>query len=287
MKKIILILIVLPSWALAFSLFSQNQKQVRNDESLTPPPVTSSGGVLADLTATSGSCGNIPSQVQAAFKESVAFSNSGCGPAKLAPGKYIAVNDYSRQNGYAPAMYIFDQNGKCVKSVPVSWGVPASGRSPSNYDMSKKIPACSTDGSNLTPPGFHLTTKHDGGKYDSSNSVGLAGLCGQPSSDRGVVIHAAHGVAGRYRTQGCPAVPEGDLRQIMNFLGEGSLVYNYFGPNPLKDCSSDAGFKPTCNPEPEAYVAAKNAGVNAVRPFGYGTGSGGGRGNSNSNNSGK
>ncbi|XGC80161.1 hypothetical protein ACES2L_12595 [Bdellovibrio bacteriovorus] len=219
----------------------------------------------------SGSCNNVPAHVKKALTEAIEFSNS-CPTARLAPGKRIAINDYSSQG---PAqMYIFGKDGHCLKAIPISWGGgnPRTGR----------MEACSTENSRMTPPGFHITARHRyGARYNENNSIGLAGLCGQNSlGERGILIHASRS-QGTGSTWGCTGVPGSDFNEVQDMLGVGSLVYNYFGSKNQNNCSDSSGFEPRCEPENLAYQAASEATGRAVRRE-YSTGSGGG-GRSRSN----
>ncbi|WP_413942861.1 hypothetical protein [Bdellovibrio sp. HCB-162] len=252
MRKIIFTLIVLSVCnAHSAALFGRPNKVI--DGSSSGGNTTTSSGVTAYSAAPSysvsgGSCGSVPGHVKSAFSEAKSFTNS-CSVAKLATGKYIAVNDYSGDG--KPTMYIFDQTGGCVKSVPISWGMGS--------DKSRRLEACSTDNSHKTPPGFHITARHNGARYNDSNSLGLAGLSGQDSlGARGVVIHGKR-PAGAANTWGCTGVPFEDLMQIKRLLGVGSLVYNYFGDTQSRNCSDSSGTSPTCKPEAAAVAAASEA----------------------------
>jgi|GEM_PF-2121801 len=204
-----------------------------------------------------GYCGAVPAHVKQAFAEAKSFSQS-CSYARLSAGKMIAINDYSGDG--KPTMYLFEQDGSCAKAVPISWGVGS--------DRSGRLEACSTDNSKKTPPGFHLTAVHNGKRYNSSNSLGLAGLSGQDSlGARGVVIHGKS-PAGASNTWGCTGVPFKDLATIKEMLGVGSLVYNYFGHGKNPNCSDNSGAErpPTCDPEPAAVAAAAQAnGVSSAK----------------------
>jgi hypothetical protein len=206
-----------------------------------------------------GSCENVPASVKTAYREALAFTKS-CSAAAIAPGKKLAVNDYSGSN--SPKMYIFDQDGNCEMAVPVSWGSGAVPRG--------SLKACSTTNSKQTPPGFHITAAHTGGsRFSEDNSIGLAGLSGQNSlGARGILIHSA-GYAGTGSSWGCSAVPTASFPAIKSTLGYGSLVYNYFG-NVRSECGTNAGFPPPiCEPEPQAVSALQQsraeAGVGRVR----------------------
>lgn len=198
-------------------------------------------------SSTSSGCANVPSDVKRAFAETKAFS-SACPAARLAPGKKIAINDYSP--GGAAHMFIFDQNGACVGTIPISWGAGAGGQKE----------ACSTTNSKMTPPGFHITAPHSGSRFNSSNSLGLASLSGQDSlGSRGILIHGVNYQTNRGNTWGCTGVPMQDFAEVQRILGYGSLVFNYFGGGGKSKCGESAGFAPpSCQPEPQA-VAVSNS----------------------------
>lgn len=253
MRKIIFILLVLfVSNAQSAALFGRPNKVIDSNDSSGSSSYSSGGGYSpASYSASGGSCGSVPSHVKSAYAKARSFADS-CPTAKLAVGKYVAINDYSGDG--RPSMYIFDQTGGCVKSVPISWGVGAGSA------KNGKLEACSSDTSHKTPPGFHITAAHRGGqRYNESNSLGLASLSGQNSlGDRGIVIHGKQ-PAGASNTWGCTGVPFGDFAQIKRLLGVGSLVYNYFGDTPNNNCSTNAGESPTCQPEALAVNAAQEA----------------------------
>lgn len=216
-----------------------------------------------------GSCSGVPSHVQTALTEAQNFTKS-CPTARIAPGKMIAINDYSGQAG--PTMYVFDQSGNCKKSMRISWGV--------GTDKTGRLEACSTANGRKTPPGFHLTVKHDGAAFNSSNSLGMAGLSGQSSYNptRKILIHATQ-APGAASTWGCTGVPPENFADLQKTLGYGSLVYNYFGSNISANCTTNAGTKPVCQPEAAAVSTAKQTGGGGgYVPDSSGNGSSGGSG---------
>ncbi|WP_374073716.1 hypothetical protein [Bdellovibrio bacteriovorus] len=251
MRKIIFILIVLfVSNAHSAALFGRPNKVIDSNDSSGSSYSSGGGYSPASYSASGGSCGSVPSHVKSAYAKARSFADS-CPTAKLAVGKYVAINDYSGDG--RPSMYIFDQTGGCVKSVPISWGVGAGSA------KNGKLEACSSDNSHKTPPGFHITARHNGARYNDSNSLGLAGLSGQDSlAARGIVIHGKQ-PAGTSNTWGCTGVPFGDLMQIKRLLGIGSLVYNYFGDTSDGNCSDPSGQRAECKPEPMAVNAAQEA----------------------------
>lgn len=175
-------------------------------------------------------CGaETPAQVKAAFDEATAFRAS-CGAAQRGTQQKIAINDYSSKS-QPPTMYIFDLQGNCLGKTAVSYG---------NGGGVGKVPiACNTDGSHMTPAGFHLTSYHDGnGKYNPTNSVGLIGLEGQQSAKRGVIIHIAKR-PGTASSWGCSGVGAEAFGAVKSTLGFGSLVYNYFGST--SGCGNNKG----------------------------------------------
>ncbi|WII70574.1 L,D-transpeptidase [Bdellovibrio sp. 22V] len=268
MKKLILILsILIAGDAFAFTRRvktidandDSNQVKMAQATSVPATPVSS----FFQLGA--GDCGPLPSQVKKAFSEAQHFTNT-CATARLAPGKRIAINDYSGDG--PPRMYVFNQEGKCIRAMPISWGVGS--------DRSGRMEACSTDNSKKTPPGFHITARHlYGSRYNDNNSIGLAGLCGQNSlGDRGILIHGAAN-PGTASSWGCTGVPFSEFQDLKELLGVGSLVYNYFGDTPSRNCSDNSGFEPRCDPEPLAVNAAAQASGGRAK-YNYRTKSGGG-----------
>lgn len=295
MKKIILLLaLVSSSSALAFTrsssikmLDDNETNYASNYTATTSSSGGGGGGSVMDfynsLTrnefkptfASSGTCSSIPASVKKAYEEAVAFTKS-CAAARIPENKKIAINDYSGDG--APAMFIFDTKGNCIRSLPITWGAgnPRTGA----------LEACSTENSRKTPPGFHITARHRyGAKYNESNSLGLAGLCGQNSlGDRGILIHAARR-PGTGSSWGCTGVPYDSFEEVKSLLGVGSLVYNYFGSSPRSNCSDRSGFEPTCDPENLAYQAAEESrGVEVRRQ--YRPSSGGSSGGSSGSSSG-
>ena len=171
----------------------------------------------ADLDPGDGSMENCPSplpaQVEKDRQEMVAFRKS-CAITANSKTQRMALNDYSTLTG-APKMYLFDADGQCYKRMSVSYG-NGGGRTAGTQGPK----ACADNGDKLTPPGFHLTVTHNG-TYKSTESLGLAGLEGQQSVARGVIIHKSNnpGIASSW---GCSGV--GNIDAVMKYLGTGALV---------------------------------------------------------------
>jgi hypothetical protein len=163
-------------------------------------------------------CGNTngPTQVQSALREAKEFLNK-CSLARRGNNQKIAINDYS--GGSTPMMYIFDLDGNCLGRTAVSYG---------NGAGKVKPQPCSDNGAHLTPAGFHLTSTHNGAKYSGDRAIGLIGLEGQNSVARGVIIHPAKS-PGTASSWGCSGVGYEAFNAVKSTLGEGSLVYNFFG----------------------------------------------------------
>lgn len=241
MKHLLLSLSVALASLAQAGTFSSGPTDLDDMDLMEKYPVSSVTMGENGMPGYNSSCANIPTDVKRAYAEAKAFS-VGCPTAKLAPGKKIAINDYSA--GGDAKMFVFDQNGGCLGAVPISWGNGAGGRKE----------ACSTNNSKMTPPGFHITAPHEGSRFNSSNSIGLAGLSGQDSlGTRGILIHSVGYATNRGNTWGCTGVPADDFADLKRSLGYGSLVYNYFGSAGSANCGDRAGFAPpTCQPEPKA-----------------------------------
>ncbi|KYG65971.1 hypothetical protein AZI86_02570 [Bdellovibrio bacteriovorus] len=210
------------------------------------------GGESAEM-GSGGDCLTVPSHVLKAYETAKSFSES-CPAAALSSGKKIVINDYSGQG--RETMYIFDQNRKCIDSMYISYG-DGSGSTKSESSTS-----CSTGGSGKTPAGMHITGPHSGKSYNGKNSLKLAGLSGQGSAGRQILIHASKWKLPAGVSQGCTGVPQDKLYKVMGLLGYGSLVYNYFGNEAkARGCGSNAGAEkpPECKPEGYARQIARTA----------------------------
>jgi hypothetical protein len=187
---------------------------------------------------------SLPPHVKEAIEEAMEFRRL-CRSANSASGKHIAINDYSLDNNSQPTMYIFTLDGRCEKQTSITWG---RGKNGNEYTKPK---ACADSGSNFTPPGFHLTSEHEGGTegFDETNSLLMVGLERQRSPGRGILIHGAE-VPGTATSLGCTGVGEACLEEVRQTLGYGSLVYNYFGSNENNpECASQAGKRSNRNAE--------------------------------------
>lgn len=219
-----------------------------------------------------GSCDGqpIPSSVRTALREVMSFKNSCHHLAGFdGSGKKIAINDYSGTSK-PPRMYIFDNSGRnCLKTVLVAYG--GGGRR-----LAPPVP-CSGSGQKFTPPGIHITATHNGKRYSGANAIGLVGLSGQRSISRGVIIHPKVS-GGAPSTWGCTGVSSPDFPSVKQLLGEGSLVYNYFGhSDPPGACKSHAGARrppsgSSCRPDPGGASPQALIRAGAGRGgFGYGS----------------
>lgn len=183
-------------------------------------------------------CNMVPNSVKTALNEAKTF-RAACSYAQRGESQKIAINDYSTRPSY---MYIYDLQGKCLGKTLVSFGNGAGGA---------QI-ACSDHGSNLSPPGFHLTAEHHGnGKYNPSNSLKMVGLQGQDSAGRGILIHPAR-APGTSSSWGCAGVGYDAFGAVKKTLGYGALVYNYWRPEQMGNrCSSRAGMNQSGSCQPD------------------------------------
>jgi len=200
------------------------------------------------------SCGNPPETVNSALQQAVDVRNK-CRVAQQGANKKIVINDYS---GSMPAyMWIFSSDGKkCLGKTSVAYGNGVNripGQERKCTDGSGRPLPCSENGCHTTPPGFHLTAAHDCSdcSYNSSNSLLMVGLEGQDSAQRGILIHVAQS-SGSNTSWGCSGV--NCFQDVKQMLGEGSLVYNYFGSTSLAPtCGSRAGMShndpQSCHPD--------------------------------------
>lgn len=210
-------------------------------------------GSMTVETAALENCGTPPANVQTAISETLSYRQS-CNVANRGDSQKIVINDYSGSSG---GMYIFDSSGACLFKTAVTYG----GGGTANMDPPKP---CSEGSSNFTPPGYHLTGKNtnDGAKYNSSNSLRMYSLQGQGSSGRGVLIHSA-AQPGTGTSLGCSGV--GCFSKVMQILGSGALVNNYFGDKgAAPGCNNSAGMHGDTKCELEGGNAAIPPGVTDV-----------------------
>ena len=163
-------------------------------------------------------------KVEEAVKEALDFykANAACigGKSPDDPSTLMAINDYRGRTG---CMYLVDMNGKCNFATTSDYGT-GGGAPPT--------PGC-RDESHMTPAGFHVTSVHNGERYDDSNSLELTNLQGQGSKRRAILIHQGR-CGGGASTWGCSGV--GNYPEVRRRLGHGALVYNYFGSK-VGNCS--------------------------------------------------
>lgn len=212
-----------------------------NDDS-----VPSGSGIVGSSSL--DACGAPPDSVNKALQEALHFKNA-CSVTRqvVTDSKKIVINDYSKM----PAeMYIFSSDGKkCFGKTAVSYGNGVNHVTGQRCtDGSGKPLPCSEDGCHTTPPGFHLTAQHDGGNYNSSNSMSMVGLEGQGSLQRGILIHVASSSSvGAAASWGCSGV--NCFQTVQNLVGYNSLVYNYFGSTSLApSCGDSHGMSAQRNP---------------------------------------
>jgi hypothetical protein len=194
------------------------------------PPFSSTPTPTSTFSPSGGSveeCGG-GFQVADAYKQAMKF-RSQCSLANRASSQKIAINDYSGST--TPTMFIFSATGQCLYKTLITYG---------NGGGTGKPEPCSDNNSHMTPPGFHLTAKHLGGAtYSVDKSLLMVGLEGQGSAVRNILIHPAES-PGTASSWGCSGV--GNIQKIKSILGEGALVYNYFGNTQTpSNCGSSAG----------------------------------------------
>lgn len=164
------------------------------------------------------------SKIADAIKEAQEFHQlcTSQGVLNSSGNRLMAINDYREKVG---CMYLVNvDTGQCEFATTSDYG-RGSGVPPR--------PGCESN-SRMTPAGFHVTRPHNGARYDTGNSLGMAGLQGQNSAGRGILIHQGY-CRGGASTWGCAGV--GDYKGVRERLGsQGSLIYNYFGDE-VGNCS--------------------------------------------------
>lgn len=138
---------------------------------------------------------------------------------------YMSIFDIGQHSGKR-RLYMIDLNTGDVKSMHVSHG---SG-SDSNHD-GIATSFSNVSGSNQSSLGFMLTAEEYVGKH--GGSMRLDGLESRNSKvrSRAIVVHSASYVdpslSKMGRSQGCPAVSVGNIKDVVAKLKNGSLYYIY------------------------------------------------------------
>lgn len=141
---------------------------------------------------------------------------------------FLSIADFS-QSSRKKRFYLIDmKNQKLVVNTYVSHGKN------SGLDMANDF--SNTPESEKTSLGFYVTKGTYTGK--SGYSLKMAGLekgFNDNAEQRAIVVHGADYVnAGRVqsafmgRSQGCPALPKGSFRQVINLIKNGSAFFVYY-----------------------------------------------------------
>jgi hypothetical protein len=251
MHKSLIVPLLILMMSVDASAFTKRNREMSMDDGNSSDYASGAKG-----SAPSGTCTSVPAQAKKAFEKALAFSKS-CKYAKLTADKKIAISDYSAKT---PTMYVFNQNGTCIDSMKIDWG-----RGPgANKSGDRSITSCSSGGSYRVPAGMHKTTFHDGATWPKEVSMGMAGLSGQNSYGRAVLIHpsrAGNNAGGPYSI-GCTGVPLNKFQNLKSMLGYGSLVYNYFGDDGRRGagCANNKGQEVTCGPAESVSGAGASGG---------------------------
>jgi hypothetical protein len=216
----------------------------RNSNAGSPASIRAGGDGKLD------SCGTISAAAAKARDEAIDFRGRCRAAQRNGNNQKIVINDYSGDG--VPTMWIFNVDGKtCYGKTSVSFGSGFNEKKSADnqcLDRGNDRPLpCSEDGCHTTPPGFHLTGRHNGENYDETNSMSMVALEGQGSDARHVLIHVGSS-PGSNNTWGCSGI--GCFNQVKSLVSYGALVYNYFGDAPLApNCRNDAGMPNHRDPE--------------------------------------
>jgi hypothetical protein len=143
--------------------------------------------------------------------------------------RYVTISDMT-MSSVNKRMAVLDlQTGK-VAYYRVSHGI---GSGPGDT-----VASCSNgNGSNQTPPGFHVVNSPYNGKYGDSLKMNGLERRNSASFDRHVVMHARDSekfsqdvISGLHRistSEGCPMLTQEDYREVRNEVKGGSLYYNF------------------------------------------------------------
>jgi len=141
--------------------------------------------------------------------------------------RYLTVIDFS-QSGRQKRFYLIDmQDQKLVMNTFVSHG--------KNTGLDKAEKFSNTINSEQSSLGFYITDATYTGKHGLSLRLqGQEEGFNSNAMARGIVVHgAAYVNAGRVnsafmgRSQGCPALPEAEYAQAINYIKDGSVMFIY------------------------------------------------------------
>ncbi|MEY4615255.1 MAG: hypothetical protein RJB66_215 [Pseudomonadota bacterium] len=192
--------------------------------------------IKCDLPATSAT-GPVPSEVESSLKNLVAQAKSmGISPtavrdttnyyrenyARLKNKCYFSIVDFNivdTKNRF----FIFDVKNGSIEAIKTSQG---RGSDKNNDGFADSF--SNKSGSNASSLGFYETDTTYKGKHGVSLKLdGKSPGLNTNAKSRAVVIHSAAYVRGGGRSQGCFALEENNLREVIGKLKNGALIYAY------------------------------------------------------------
>lgn len=143
-------------------------------------------------------------------------------------GDRLAIADFSSGSAQ-PRFHLVDREAGSVRVLRVAHG---SGSDPAHSGFLHRF--SNQPGSNATSAGAFATSETYYGQHGLSRRLQGLDPTNDQALDRAIVLHAAWyaeadvlartGKLGR--SQGCFAFSQADLAQVMDFLGEGRLIYS-------------------------------------------------------------
>lgn len=203
------------------------------------------GLFFSSMVAAAADCSQLPNDAKQRMQQ---FLNR-CG-SRLGNGGQgkVAITDFSAM----PAkLFLVDRNNlnNCSLATEVSLGSGSLGQPPEPGN---------TPESHKTPAGFHITRVHQGEKYGPNNSLALDGTGSENNNSlsRSILIH---GKDPGKATWGCIGIPPEKLNEVLNALGQGSVVYNHFPNHQEGDSVSNCDGKGAGSPTNSNYHGGPGA----------------------------
>jgi L,D-transpeptidase catalytic domain len=140
----------------------------------------------------------------------------------------LAIADFAAGSG-TPRFHLVDREAGTIDTLHVAHG---SGSDPAHSGFLHRF--SNQPGSNATSAGAFVTRAPYYGQHGLSRRLDGLDPTNDQAFDRAIVLHAAwyaeRDVLARTgklgRSQGCFAFSQADLSQVMDFLGEGRLIYS-------------------------------------------------------------
>lgn len=214
-----------------FISFAKAGKPYPLVKSVNDTPVTDSSAVVMKPSLTDALYTNLSLQNLGLSKEALEYAVKGyenLDSAGKVANPVLSIVDFS-QHSRKKRLYILD-----MKEQKVLWNTFVSHGKNTGVDVAKKF--SNKINSEQSSLGFFVTTATYFGKHGLSLRLsGQEEGFNDNAEARGIVVHgAAYVNAARVnsdymgRSQGCPAVPENEYKDVISIIKDGSVMFVYY-----------------------------------------------------------